>query len=385
MRPRIAGWLAMALAVAGVHAAPAPAQVPSAAVADSGAVYFDRGPLARLHLTPYGDLRWTFDRVRDRPGATSDLSTTRLAVRAGLSFAPPGDVVGLEAGLRASRGGERNAEARLAFRNELPDTVEVDLLGLRAGGSLGTFRVGKMRSPFRLTELLWDDDLRPVGAAWVSPPWTVREIDLRVAAAGFARSRLDLEDGIVSITQIAARLRPEGTSGGETTVSYLAFGDLDELARNGLVRQNRSVAAPPGYVGGVQFVEKFTVVDVQVAGRGEFARTLWTATLDVARNLAAETDSDALRARAGLGGFGLPGGLEVGYVYQRIERDAVVGAYNSDDWWFHSRSCGHQIWVRVGQTPWPELRIAGFDERRDDLATRTRRTLIELRWRVPTR
>lgn len=356
-----------------------------AAEADSGAAYFDPGPLARLHLSPYGDLRWTHDRVQERPGASTDLSATRLVLRGGLTFAPFEEVLVVEAGVRASRGSERNVEARAAFRNEYPDTVEVDLLGIRLGGVAGTFRAGKMRAPFRLTEMLWDDDLRPAGASWTSPPWSSPTADLRVAVGTFARSRLDFDDGRVSLAQATVRLNPDAISGSDLAVSYLSFTGLDALARIGLVRQNGSVAAPPGYAGGVQFAETFRVLDVQLGGHGQVARMLWTATLDAARNLAADDEGDALRARAALAGFGLPGGLEVGYVFQRIERDAVPGAYNSDDWWFHSRSRGHQVWVRVGQSPWPELRLAGFDERRDDVTTHTRRALLELRWRVPTR
>jgi len=95
-------------------------------------------------------------------------------------------------------------------------------------------------------------------------------------------------------------------------------------------------------------------------------------------NLEASTPQDAARLRAAWGEARGLGALELGYAYQRIERDAVPGSFNSDDWWFHSATRGNSVWVALGLAEDAFLRVSGFDERRDDLEDHTRRLLIEL-------
>ena len=66
--------------------------------------------------------------------------------------------------------------------------------------------------------------------------------------------------------------------------------------------------------------------------------------------------------------------------HQRIERDALAGALNSDDWWFHSRSRGNSIFLHAGLGRAASVRLAGFRENRDDISRSTRRLIAELRW-----
>jgi hypothetical protein len=70
-------------------------------------------------------------------------------------------------------------------------------------------------------------------------------------------------------------------------------------------------------------------------------------------------------------------------VYQRIEREALPGAFNSDDWWFHTRARGHRAWLAARFAPWIEARVSGNLERRDDVSKATRRALVELKLRLP--
>src|SRR4029453_1374414 len=115
-----------------------------------------------------------------------------------------------------------------------------------------------------------------------------------------------------------------------------------------------------------------------VAGRVPLARRSATARVDVVHNHRTALDRSAVRARVAWGGVAALGDVELGYVSQRIERDAVPGSFNSDDWWFHSADRGHSAWAAVGLGGGAFLRVTGFDERRDDLTEHTRRLLIEL-------
>ena len=59
------------------------------------------------------------------------------------------------------------------------------------------------------------------------------------------------------------------------------------------------------------------------------------------------------------------------------------GAFNSDDWWFHTRMQGHHAWLQIGTDRPVSLRLAGFIERRDDVSHDTRRLTAELKLRLP--
>ena len=68
-------------------------------------------------------------------------------------------------------------------------------------------------------------------------------------------------------------------------------------------------------------------------------------------------------------------------MYQRIEREAVLGAVQLRRL-VVPLAHGNQAWITVGSGTLITLKLAGFIERRDDLSKDTRRLTIELRWRV---
>jgi hypothetical protein len=371
--------LAAALAVFATFAAPVAARAQESTAADTGVVYFMRGPgaLARFHLVPWLDLRLRHDAVHDRPGAP-DFDRQRATLRAGLAYEPPAQPLRIELGLRASLGSDRNRETWSPFDNEVADTVEFDRAGVRAASASGdVIAIGKMRLPVTLTELVWDDDLRPVGIGVTSRlAWT--GIDgLALGGGAFTRAQFESDDARVVAAQLGLARGNPARAGGAVRVSYLGFGNTDALVEQVRARQNRVVAAP----GGPRLAEDFDVLDVQAEGHAHPGGVPVTARVDAAINASAENDRRAVRTRLAAGGASAPLGIEVGWIYQRIEREALPGAFNSDDWWFHTRAQGHSAFVHAGLGRPVTLRIAGFVEKRDDVAEATRRLLVELRSR----
>lgn len=380
---------AMALAAMAVMAAPgAGAESPAAdpVPADSAAVqYFARaGGLARFGLSPYADLRWRADQVRDRPGASGDLGLGRATVRGGLVFEPSGGGlrVRAEAGARGTFGSDANTDPWAPVLNETADTLAVDRLALRVASRSGALQVavGKQRSPLRLTEMIWDDDLRPVGIAAIARQ-DRSATTARLGLAWFARSRLDRDDAQIAVAQLSAALHEDAARGGDLALAWLHVESPDDLGRDQIQRQNAAVPTPTGPV----YAAGFDVLDFQLGARTLAGRVPVSLRLDLATNTGVRAENNGVRVRVALGGAGVPAGAEAGWVFQWIEREALAGAFNSDDWWFHSRMRGNQLWLRFARGDLLELRLAGFRERREDLTTPTRRLTAQITARLPAR
>jgi hypothetical protein len=157
-------------------------------------------------------------------------------------------------------------------------------------------------------------------------------------------------------------------------VSYLAFDELDTLARNGLGRTN--LRTPAG------FVSDFRLLDLQLVGRHTFGRWPVELRLDMVRNLGADADADGGRLSLVAGDRRVAHAWELGFAWQRQQRDAVLAAFSEDDWWFHSFAHGAMPWIGYGITDALSVRLAGFREQRDGLPGHTRRLLLDLeaRW-----
>jgi hypothetical protein len=159
---------------------------------------------------------------------------------------------------------------------------------------------------------------------------------------------------------------------GSIALSYLDFSDLEQLVLQGLSRTNQRVA------GTTNLVSDFHLLDLQFVGRTHVADMPLEVRLDVVRNLGADDQRDGARGSIMLGDSRQRRGWELGLADQRIQRDAVMAAFNSDDWWFHSWARGMMAWVAYGFSPTWSTRLAAFHERRDGISAHTDRVLLDL-------
>ena len=157
-------------------------------------------------------------------------------------------------------------------------------------------------------------------------------------------------------------------------LAYLDFSDLGELTSQGLARTNTIVAG--------RLVNDYRLLDLQLIGHAEWAQWPIEARLDLVNNTGADNSNQGARASLVAGDRTQPRAWEFGYAFQRIQRDAVMAAFNSDDWWFHSAVRGQMIWIGYGIDATWNLRLAGFHERRDGLDEYTDRIRLDLtaRW-----
>lgn len=320
----------------------------------------------------FGDLRLRIDHVQDLAGR-EDIERNRGRVRFG-AHRMFGDLefgIALEGALSS----DDNDDNRRNNDNERSDAVNLDEFYLRWNLADETrLLVGRTALPLSLTPMLWDSDLRPIGAS-VSHDIATGDFDRLALTAGyFAGTHLYEDDSRIAALQAGWFLR-EGTDfGGDIQIAWLDFSDLEQLTLNGLSRTNRRT--------GAVLLSDYEIVDLQAGLHTTLAGWPLALRADVARNLGADDQNEAGRFSAVLGDKLQAMGWEYGYAVQRIQRDAAMAAFNEDDWWFHSFAKGHMLWVGYGIDETWNTQFSMFRENRDGVSEDVDRFILELnaRW-----
>lgn len=312
-------------------------------------------------------LRW--DAVHGLP-ARPDLERARVRARLGATH-----IRGAHAwnvALKVAAGSDRNADRQRNNDNERSDGAWLDEWSWRWQADEWTaVRVGKSPLPLALTPLTWDADLRPVGAS-VERYWELDTIHRLEGVVGYFLGDHLYGDGMrLAAAQLAWQFGAGSTHSGEVRLGYLGFVRAGNVVADGSTRTNlRS---------GLQLAHPHRLLDAQAAWRHEAGGWPLRMQLDLVRNLAVDRERDGVRLSAIVGDRAIPAGWEFGLAWQRVQREAVVAAYNSDDWWFHSAARGVMPWVAYGFDARWSAQLAGFLERRDDQPRRVRRVLLDVR------
>lgn len=321
----------------------------------------------------YGDLRVRGEHTVDIPGRADDIERLRASLRFGGRYSNDSGWEFAAAG-KLSTGSDSNDDTRRNLDNEQSNDATLDeLYAAYSAGEHTQFRFGKGRIPLLLTPLVWDRDLRPVGAS-IDYSASVRDFDAFHLIAGyFAGDHLYGDPSRLGAVQIGYGWLEGAETGFSTYLGYLDFTDIDVLAREGLGRTNRRA--------GDRFVSDYRLLDLQLIGRMQAFEAPLVARLNLVRNIGAEDQRDGARFSLIWGDADELGGLELGYAVQRSGRDAVLAAFSEDDWWFHSFSRGYMPWVAYGFNELLTLQASAFIERRDGISDYTNRWLLDLRSR----
>jgi len=317
-----------------------------------------------------GDLWLDQDHVSGLLNGRTAINRTRGRLRAGIagSFSPAWEFV---ASARIAQGSDDNRDNRRNNDNERSDGFGIDQILLRWRASdHASLQFGKAPLPLDLSPMLWDPDLRPAGAAYTHSI-ALGDFDrLHLAAGYFAGQHLYGDESRIAAAQVAWNWREGAPTRGGITVSWLDFSDLGELRAQGLARTN-------GVANG-RYLSDYRLLDLQLAGHTELGNWPIDLHLDLVRNLGADLARDGARLSLSAGDHRQPGGLQFGVAIERIQRDAVLAAFNSDDWWFHSNLRGQLAWIAYGIDPTWSLRLSGFRELRDGLDEHTHRLRLDV-------
>ena len=319
----------------------------------------------------FGDGLLRYDHVDGLAGRDA-VERLRSRVRLGARFNSGDWEFG--AAVEGARGSDRNRDNLRNNDNEKSDDANLDQAYVRWQAAEHTALVlGKTPLPLSLTPLTWDNDLRPVGFS-VDQSWALGELDRITLTAGyFAGDHLYGDDSRIAAAQVGFRFHEGAERSGEILLSLLHFDDLGEIAHDRLSRTNRRV--------GDRLVSDYHLGDLQLGARLASVPFPINARLDLVHNFGADDQRDGARFSLVLGSSLEPHGWEVGYAVQRIQRDAVMAAFNADDWWFHSFARGSMPWIAYGFTEHVNLQLSNFFERRDDQPKRVHRMLLDLRVR----
>ena len=320
------------------------------------------------------------DRVSGLPAGREDLERVRARIRLGGIWTPSAES-GWSFGVAGEAAIGTGANKDSLINNDVED---VDGIGLdqawvrwRFGANAqGELLAGKAPLPLTLSPLLWDDDLRPVGAS-LRFGGTAGEFDRwHLTVGGFAPDPLDEGGSRLTAAQFGWHWREGAPTSAGLLLGYLDYSQLDSLARAGLGRGNTLIAG--------RYRDEFRILDLQVFVRHQLGAKWLEARIDRARNLGADADDDGTRASLVYGDRFDPQqpGWEFGWSWQRQQRNAVLAAVTADDWWFHTAARGHMPWIGYGFNQTWSLRLAAFFETRDGLDENTERLLLDLeaRW-----
>jgi len=276
---------------------------------------------------------------------------------------------------------DSNATNTARLDNYRSNGVALDRAYLEARPGGFRLSAGQFGMPLRSTEMLWDHDLPVLGgaAAWRHPAGATSALTL--AGGFFYGPQRGHDDSHIVAAQATWEAGDPAKVAFDWSESYWRFTHLDRVG-HAYLRQNE----PGGYVpipgySGSRYANDFRLVDsmarVRIGGGWRFPLSL---SVDWVHNFAAQKRAyaDGVEVAARVGREGSPGDVQFFDVYQYVDRDAVVGAYNTDDWWFHSWYVGHRVGFSVTVAPQIAIRPSVVFQRRQDRQHYLNRYLLDL-------
>jgi hypothetical protein len=273
-------------------------------------------------------------------------------------------------------GTDQNQDNARNFDNYRSRGASIERYYLEAKPGQFTIRAGSFGMPLVSSEMIWDRDIQSQGlaAAWEVPAGGTST--LTIAAAGFYGPQRDGDHTRIGAGQVVFRTGDPSKLALEAAGSYWHF-DPDNL-KAFYIRQNYSQLV----AGKLEYLSQFHILDAIVRLRFPVGTLPVTVGFDGAVNLGvaeeARHEKSAFEGSISVGRLGKPGDWRAFYTYQYVERDAVLGAYTSDDWWFHSWHRGSRAGAAVTILPQVFVQATVMFQKRLDLGVTLNRVTVDL-------
>ena len=322
----------------------------------------------------FGAIQLRADMVRDLPRPIEndfERGTARGII--GIRWSPT-EIIELGVAAKANLSTQSNKEVRFNLDNERADDVSIDEFYVKLVFSENTqVTIGQSIFPLELSPMIWDEDLRPQGIS-INHIIDIGQFNsLEFTAGSFLANHLFGDDTKINALQTAFRFGQGKNMGFDFIASYIDYSDIDDLGRRGLGRTNFLDADR-------RHRNDFNLLDLQFGLHLNQHTFPISAKLNLVDNLAVGKKSFGARVDLIFGDSFQQQGVEFGFAAQRVQYEAVLAAFNDDDWWFASGMRGSTAWLSYGFSDSLRMRLAGFDERYDRAPKHNKRLLLDLQW-----
>lgn len=230
---------------------------------------------------------------------------------------------------------------------------------------------GKFANPFLSSEMIWDEDVQPEGAAQTLALANLGPLkELKATAGQFMLEEVAAEtDSYMFGGQLAGTFEPLAGLSVTMAGAYYGFQKPNRiaaaLATGSLTSGNTNRIIGSGAQ--TQFLSDFELVDL-------YSRLTWTrwpipltAVVDYVHNAGAPDRDDGIWTEFYVGKLKQRGDWRVGYGYALVETDAVLSAFNSDDW-LDTNIRTHMVDLAYQLFDNTTLKVEGFFIREHDTA-----------------
>lgn len=303
---------------------------------------------------------WTFD-VFEGPNLFINEDRWRLRLRPRLEAAFGPVLVGVGGDFNYSS--DRNADPPPLLQRDNYDSRDARLDLAFGSLKLGPLQLqgGRLPMPVPLSEMLWDRDLRPQGGAGSLELRERGSLKSLGATALYAKGKHVFEDGDTTLLLVSGEATFSSTTGSELQLmgSFLRFTEFASEAPldPSLHRQNTRL---PGEV----LAGPFEVVDL-IARYRRTGQAPLQLQADYCWNRAVEGDNKGLWLALALGAIRTtPARLE--YTYAKVDRDATLAAYATDDFFWATGWEGHRADFGMSAGEHSSLHVVGQLQRFKD-------------------
>jgi hypothetical protein len=333
--------------------------------------YFEE-PAFKPHFTFQWDALARYDHI-DHLDFYEPITRGRFEVRPQVDFVTSDT---FRIGVRGSfnYGTEENYYNALYEDNYVSRGAYVDRYFLLWTPGAWTLQAGAFQLPVAASEMLWDRyNIQSPGASLGYAARLGTDSTLSVTAAGFYSPQHYRDESIIGVGQVTWNVGDENRFAVQASGSFWNF-DMRDVDPQ-YYRQNRVVFTD----GRPSYQSKFELLDVLVKLRFPVAGLPVTVSLDGIHNFGAiGSGPNAWEAGVTVGTVGTPRTWRAFFIYQYIGRDSLVGAYNSDEWWWHTWAEGYRFGFSYTVLPMVYVQPAFVFQRRLDQAYWINRVTVDL-------
>ena len=333
--------------------------------------YFEE-PKEKPHFTFQWDFLARYDNISHFQYYPS-IIRGRFEVRPQVGFTTSSE---FQLGVRGAfnYGTEPNIDNALYQDNYVSRGAYVDRYFLLWTPGAWTVQAGAFALPVAASEMLWDKyDIQTPGGAVSYAERLGPTSTLTFSAGGFYSPQRYRDESILGVGQVLWNSGEESRFAVQASASFWNM-DMRNVDPQ-YYRENRVVFQD----GHLAYQSKFQLVDLLVKLQFPVARLPVTLSLDFIHNFGAPGKiADAYEAGVTVGNVGTPNTWRAFFIYQYIGRDALVGAYNTDDWWWHTWAEGYRFGVSYTILPMIYVQPAVVFQRRLDYDFWINRVTVDL-------